>query len=33
LQRLDDLAAMYQVFAALPSVPHAPPVSSNPDYG
>jgi hypothetical protein len=33
LQRLDDLAAMYQVFAALPSVPRSPPVSSNPDYG
>jgi hypothetical protein len=33
LQRLDDLAAMYQVLAAPPSVPRSPPVSGNPDYG
>ena len=33
LERLDDLAAMYQVFAELPSAPRSPPVSSNPDYG
>ena len=33
LQRLADLAAMYQVLAGRPSVPRAPPVSSNPDYG
>ena len=33
LQRLDDLAAMYQVLAAVPSGPRSPPVSSNPDYG
>ena len=33
LQRLDDLAAMYQVLAGRPSVPRAPPVSGNPDYG
>ena len=33
LQRLDDIAAMYQVFAALPSIPRSPPVFSNPDYG
>ena len=33
LQRLADLAAMYQVLAGRPSVPRAPPVSGNPDYG
>ena len=33
LQRLDDLVAMYQVFAGRPSVPRSPPVFSNPDDG
>jgi hypothetical protein len=33
LQRLDDIEAMYKVFAAAPSGARRPPVSSNPEYG
>jgi len=33
LQRLDDIEAMYKVFAAPPSGPRSPPVSGNPEYG